>query len=77
MRVGPQRWSIGGLRLSPISGMHQVARPMTRLVPGDLDEFLDRWLGWFASASQSQLGYPSPLPEQPVQRVWRVEQASR
>lgn len=55
------------------SGMaeYQVAWPFTALVTGDLDEFVDRWLGWFAAAAQGSLQRPSSMPERPAEGTWR------
>lgn len=55
------------------SGMaeFQVAWPFTELVPGDLDEFVDRWATWFAQAAQGQLTHPSPMPGRSPQGTWR------
>lgn len=50
---------------------YQVAWPFTRLVVGDIDEFLDRWLGWFAAAAQGELQHPTMMPERPVEGTWR------
>lgn len=49
----------------------QVAWPFTRLEPENLDEFIERWAGWFAEASQGKLGHPSTMPERPAQDSWR------
>lgn len=49
----------------------QLAWPFTPLVVGDLDEFVDRWAGWFAAASTGQLQYPSSMPERNAQGTWR------
>ena len=49
----------------------QVAWPFTQLIPGELDEFLDRWLGWLASAANSTLTMPTMLPERDAQGSWR------
>ncbi|MDP9220225.1 MAG: serine/threonine protein kinase [Actinomycetota bacterium] len=50
---------------------YQVAWPFTRLDPENLDEFIERWAGWFAQAAQGQLGHPSQMPERPPQDTWR------
>lgn len=49
----------------------QVAWRFTPLIIGDLDEFVDRWAGWFADASLGRLGHPSTMPERPPQGSWR------
>ena len=41
----------------------QLAWPFTSLRPGDLDEFRERWIGWFAAASTGQLNRPTTMPE--------------
>ena len=50
---------------------YQVAWPFTPLVIGDLGEFVDRWVGWFADAVEGRLAPPSNMPERPVDRTWR------
>lgn len=50
---------------------YQVAWPFTALSIGDLDEFINRWAGWFADASQGQLRHPSSMPERSPQGSWR------
>lgn len=50
----------------------QLAWPVTPLVAGDLDDFLDRWLGWLGSAAQGQLMEPMVMPERPTGGSWRV-----
>jgi serine/threonine-protein kinase len=49
----------------------QVAWPFTRLEPDDLDDFVERWAGWFAAAATGQLAHPSAMPERPPQGTWR------
>ncbi len=43
------------------SGMaeYQVAWPFTPLEVDDMDEFIDRWAGWFAAAAQGRLEHPT------------------
>jgi serine/threonine protein kinase len=50
---------------------YQVAWPFTRLDADDLDEFIDRWASWFASAASGALDIPSTMPEKPTQGTWR------
>jgi len=57
--------------LWPGMSEYQVAWPFTRLVVGDIDDFLDRWLGWFAAAAQGQLQRPTMMPERPAEGTWR------
>jgi serine/threonine-protein kinase len=49
----------------------QVAWPFTQLVPGQLGDFVDRWVGWFADAIEGRLAPPSRMPERPVDGTWR------
>lgn len=48
-----------------------LARQPIAIDQGDHEEFVDRWLQWFASASQQGLWPPSTLPEMQVQPNWR------
>jgi serine/threonine-protein kinase len=49
----------------------QVAWPFSPLAVGDLDEFINRWSGWFADAAQGRLNHPSSMPERSPQGSWR------
>jgi eukaryotic-like serine/threonine-protein kinase len=49
----------------------QLAWPFTRLDVGDLEEFVDRWGGWFADAAQGRLQHPGTMPERSPQGSWR------
>ena len=55
------------------SGMaeYQLAWPFAALSIGDLSEFVDRWIGWFADAAQGRLQHPSMMPECPADGSWR------
>jgi eukaryotic-like serine/threonine-protein kinase len=50
----------------------QAAWPFTRLVPGALDEFIERWAGWFADAADGRLNHPSSMPERNPAGSWRA-----
>jgi serine/threonine-protein kinase len=50
---------------------YQLAWPFMVLSIGDLSEFVDRWIGWFADAAEGQLQYPSTMPERPAEGSWR------
>ncbi|OLO64213.1 kinase [Actinomyces oris] len=52
-------------------GSTQLAWPLEQLDRADPQEFVDRWIGWFAEASDSKLFRPSTMPEKPVKRNWR------
>jgi eukaryotic-like serine/threonine-protein kinase len=49
----------------------QLAWPLTSVTLGELDEFIDRWMGWFADAADGRLQSPSTMPERPTPRNWR------
>ncbi len=50
---------------------YQVAWPFTRLSLEALDEFIDRWAGWFADAAAGRLTHPSTMPESQAHGTWR------
>jgi serine/threonine-protein kinase len=49
----------------------QVAWPFTPLIVGELDEFIDRWAGWFADAAEGRLNFPASMPERNPEGSWR------
>ena len=49
----------------------QLAWPFTRLDPDDMDDFVERWAGWFASAATDRLEHPSQMPERQAHGSWR------
>lgn len=49
--------------LSRVISEFQVAWPFSALQVGELDEFVDRWAGWFGDAAAGRLQYPDRLPE--------------
>lgn len=59
--LGPQHEAYEAL--APITGVHQIARPLTPVDQGDEPEFVQRWLTWFAQAARQELSSPSRLPE--------------
>jgi eukaryotic-like serine/threonine-protein kinase len=52
-------------------GKYQVAWPFTALIDEALDEFVERWVTWFAEASRGQLRHPSQMPERSIEGSWR------
>jgi serine/threonine-protein kinase len=50
----------------------QVGWPFMPISPEELDEFIGRWAGWLAEASQGQLRRPPHMPERDVQGSWRL-----
>jgi eukaryotic-like serine/threonine-protein kinase len=57
--------------IRPGLGEVQVAWPFTALVAGELDDFIDRWSGWFAGGVLGRLAHPSSLPERQPEGSWR------
>lgn len=57
--------------LGNVLGVRQVAWEFTPIDSGDCDDFLQRWLDWFASASEHRLWRPHQMPEHPIARNWR------
>ncbi|KXK58066.1 hypothetical protein AWW66_32040 [Micromonospora rosaria] len=55
-----------------IGGRVQVAWPFTPMSIDAMDEFVDRWAGWLALASQGKLQRPMMMPEKQAQGSWRV-----
>ena len=53
-------------------GPWEVAWPFTMLTVGYLDDFIDRWAGWLATAAQDRLQLPSQLPEHDPIGTWRT-----
>lgn len=51
-----------------VLGTTQLAWPLEQLDRADSQEFVGRWIGWFAEASDSKLFRPSTMPEKPVKR---------
>ncbi|MCA0378336.1 MAG: serine/threonine protein kinase [Actinobacteria bacterium] len=52
-----------GMAISTVMTTSQLAWGFEHLSPSELDQFIDRWLGWFANAVQNKLRSPSSLPE--------------
>lgn len=66
--LAPGEDSFGAL--SNVMTTRQVAWPFTPIDQGDADLFIERWIGWFASAAAGDLHLPSTMPEGPV-GSWR------
>ena len=56
--------------LSTTMGEFDLARPFVLLKDGEVDEFIDRWAGYLASASSGFLNSPSSMPEIPPHGSW-------
>jgi serine/threonine-protein kinase len=57
--------------VSPMVAEFQVAWPFCAIDPGNEDEFIERWLEWFAQAAAGHLGHPTQMPERDPQGSWR------
>lgn len=51
---------------------YQLAWPFTPLETDKLQEFINRWVGWFADAALGKLTLPAQLPEHPSKGTWRT-----
>ena len=61
----------GHIAFQPIMGTTQLAWPVEELDRSELDEFMGRWLGWFADAAAGRLQRPMMLPEKNAEGSWR------
>ena len=59
------------IALAPGMAQYQVAWPFTELVVGDLEEFIDRWVGWFGAGVRGDLTHPAQMPERIAEGSWR------
>ncbi len=59
------------LAISPVVHSYQVAWPFTPIDQGGQDEFIERWIGWFAEAAKGNLRRPRQMPERPTEGSWR------
>ena len=67
--LGPGREAC--IALCPTIAEFQPAWPFTPIDQGDEDEFLERWIGWFADAAQGLLRHPTKMPERDPNNTWR------
>ena len=58
--------------ISPGMDRFQCAWPFTAIDRGDEQDFIDRWLGWFAEAAAGKLTHPSSMPERDPSGSWRI-----
>jgi eukaryotic-like serine/threonine-protein kinase len=61
----------GAGAILPGVGTKQLAWTPTKLVPGDIEEFIVRWGQWMTKAYSGPWMHPTQLPEHPVERNWR------
>ncbi|KQY23268.1 hypothetical protein ASD16_11985 [Cellulomonas sp. Root485] len=60
-----------GIAFSNVTGTEQLAWPVAKIDRDDPREFVDRWIGWLASAAAGSLQMPSQLPERDTSSSWR------
>ena len=73
-RLDPFALTPGGdayVALSRVIGEIRVAWPFTPIDQGSDDDFLERWIGWFADAAEGLLQRPSHMPEREPTGTWR------
>lgn len=61
----------GAPAIAPGVNSVQLAWNLRRVVPGQLDDFIERWGGWFATAAQGRMVRPNRLPEEDIIYNWR------
>jgi serine/threonine-protein kinase len=66
-----------GGAVSRVMTVWQVAWPFMPVDPSNMDEFIERWLGWFADAAQGELRRPSQMPERDTTGTYRLEGEER
>lgn len=57
--------------LKNVMGMMQLAWPVTEVDRVEPNEFVDRWLDWFADAAARKLQQPWQKPEKQCEGTWR------
>jgi|HubBroStandDraft_6_1064221.scaffolds.fasta_scaffold1744281_1 hypothetical protein len=63
--------SDGAPAIAPGVEVVQLAWNMRRLIPGQLNDFVERWAGWMATAAEGRLAHPTTLPEEQIVHGWR------
>ena len=61
---------------TPVMSVRQVAWAPIPFDQGDEDQFIERWMGWFAAAADGTLRHPSHMPESSG-GTWRRPQQQR
>ena len=57
--------------LSGITTEYQVPWPFTAVDQGEEQNFMERWMEWFADAAEGRLQHPSTMPERSPKGSWR------
>jgi serine/threonine-protein kinase len=52
-----------GRALAPVTDIRQLAWQPVPFDQGDEEQFIERWLEWFAAAAAGSLAHPSHMPE--------------
>ena len=60
-----------GVALSNVTGEFQVAWPFMPIDQGEEGAFIERWMDWFADATQGKLRHPRYMPERDPKGSWR------
>ena len=61
-----------GGAVSNVMTLWQLAWPFTPIDRGESDDFIERWLGWFADAAQGKIRHPSHMPERETRGSYRT-----
>ena len=59
--------------LSNVTTSFQVAWPFTPIDQGDEVSLIERWMNWFADATEGKLEHPRQMPERSPYGSWRKE----
>jgi serine/threonine-protein kinase len=73
-KQNPFSLSVGeqaGKALANAMTEYQLAWPFTVIEPGNDEEFIERWMSWFAQAAQGRLVHPQGMPERLTQGSFR------
>ena len=60
-----------GEAVGPGMNAYQVAWPFAKLDHDSLEDFINRWAGWFADAADGRLHRPNTMPEGNPKGSWR------
>lgn len=63
--------------LAPAMTQRQVAWQPRPFNQGDEEQFIERWLSWFADAASGNLTHPSKMPDDPGGGGYRFDQSKR
>jgi serine/threonine protein kinase len=69
--------ALGPSEREPEHARCQVVWPFTPLIVDDLDDFMERWVTWFAQAAQGDQSYLTARSTVPVRGSWRIDESYR